>query len=403
MLRVLLLAMGCLKAYGVRSFFTVLSVALGVCGVTITQAVTEGADARLEQFVEWFGADSVFVTGGALFAQAVGARAATLTRADEDSVRLQIPGVWLVTAGKNIRNVRLSNGAASYETQVLVGSSPPFATAWSWNVVEGDDLSEADSISFRKYCLLGHTVSRELFGQESPVGRTIRIAGHVFTVKGLLQERGFSSAQASMDDRVVIPLSTLERFFHLDRKYVNGLRVRFVDAESLESQSDNLRALLRDRHGLREGDPDDFTIVSSDEIISFLSILKRGVGLFLAGVSCVTLAVGGMVLANLSYVAIDQRKREIGILMAVGATHGDIVFQFFAEIMMLCLLGAVVGLAMGSAATVWINAWQTLAVSHSPTVWLAGLAGAVSVALAFGIAPALAAARLDPVTSLSEG
>ncbi|MBI4806641.1 MAG: ABC transporter permease [Desulfovibrio sp.] len=401
-LRLSLYSLNSLKAHGLRSIFSVISIALGVASVTITKAVVDGADARLEEFVEWFGADAAFITGGDIYAQ-LSQRKLTLTRGDVEAVVDQLPGVRMVTSGRNIRSVSVSREAKAYETQVLVGSSPPFCQSWNWDLEEGEDITGADAAVSRKVCLLGETVSRELFGNDSPVGQTVTIGKHIFTVKGRLAVRGFSSGQTNMDDRVIIPLSTLTRYFNQDPKYVNGLRIRFHDANAIAENLENLRGLLRHRHGIRPEFPDDFSIVSSSEIIRFLKVLKHGIGIFLGAFSAVTLAVGGIVLANLTYVVIDQRKQEIGILMAVGARRRDILVQFMSEIAFLCLAGAVSGMVLSLAATAWINHVQVFTVSFSPSVWVVGLLGASVVAFVFGLAPAMSAAKMDPVQSLSEG
>jgi putative ABC transport system permease protein len=401
--RLCLYSLNSLKAHGLRSIFTVISIALGVASVTITKAVVDGADAKLEEFVDWFGADAAFITGGDVYAQPFSQRKHTLTRGDAEAVIDQLPGVRMVTSGRNIRSVSVSREGKAYETQVLVGSSPPFCQSWNWDLEEGDDINESDAAVSRKVCLLGETVSLELFGHESPVGQTVAIGKHLFTVKGKLAVRGFSSGQTNMDDRVIIPLSALTRYFNQDPKYVNGLRIRFHDPKTIAENLENLRGLLRHRHGLRPETPDDFSIVSSSEIIRFLKVLKHGIGIFLGAFSTITLAVGGIVLANLTYVVIDQRKQEIGILMAVGARRRDILVQFLSEIAFLCLAGAVSGMVLSLAATAWINQVQVFAVSFSPSVWLMGLFGASVVALVFGLAPAMSAAKMDPVQSLSEG
>lgn len=395
--------LACLAAHLPRSAFTILSVALGVASVTITQAVIEGANLKLEEFAEWFGADAAFVTGGDAFANPFDQRQLTLTLADAQAVRTQIPGVRMVTSGRNIRSVSVSGEGKAYVVQVLAGSTPPFTQSWNWELESGEDLSEEDSASHRKVCLIGDTISRELFGEDSPIGATVNIGKHIFTVKGRLSARGFANAQTSMDDRIIIPLSSLLRYFSMDPRYVNGLRVRFQDQASLEEGLPSLRGLLRRRHALKAEEPDDFTVVSSGEIISFLTVLKHGVGLFLAGFSAVTLAVAGIVLANLTYVAVEQRRQEIAILKAVGARRSDIGLMIFTEALMLCLAGAVAGTALCLCATFLINTSGIFTVSLSAGVWLAGLCGASAVALAFGLGPALSAAGLDPVACLHEG
>jgi putative ABC transport system permease protein len=401
--RIAIHCLASLAAHAPRTVFTILSVALGVASVTITQAVIEGANAKLEEFAEWFGADAAFVTGGDAFANPFDQRQLTLTFADAEAVRWQIPGVRMVTSGRNIRSVSVTGGGNTYVVQVLAGSTPPFTQSWNWELESGEDLSGEDSASHRKVCLIGDTVSRELFGQDSPIGATIAIGGHVFTVKGRLAARGFANAQASMDDRVIIPLSSLMRYFKLDQRFVNGLRVRFQDQTSLEEGLTALRGLIRHRHALGAGEPDDFTVVSAGEIINFLTVLKRGVGFFLAAFSAVTLAVAGIVLANLTYVAVEQRRQEIAILKAVGARRADIGVMIFTEAVLLCLAGAVAGTALCLCATFLINAGGVFTVSLSAGVWLAGLCGASAVALAFGLGPALSAAGLDPVACLHEG
>jgi putative ABC transport system permease protein len=248
--------------------------------------------------------------------------------------------------------------------------------------------------------LIGQQPAKELFGNASPVGRTILVNQLPVQIVGLLSYRGISGGGGSVDDRVIMPISTLTQRFNLDRKYFHALRVKFIDPESMPFNVANLRSLLRHLHHLRPEEPDDFTILTSDEILKFLSMFKGGLLLFLGVTAVVAIVVGGFVLANLFYLSIDERRMEIGLKKALGAKYHAILFQILVEAVCLTLLGALVGMALGMGLGQLLNRLGLLQILFSWKVFTLSVVAAVAIGVIFGLKPARQAASMPPIDVL---
>jgi len=203
-----------------------------------------------------------------------------------------------------------------------------------------------------------------------------------------------------VDDRIILPLSTLTQRFNLDRKYVRALRVKFSDPEQLDFHVENLRSLLRRLHDLPEGEKDDFTILTADQILKFLSMFKGGLLVFLGVTAAVAMVVGGFVLANLFYLSVSERRVEIGLRKALGAKSRAILLQFLAEAVGLTLLGALLGMVLGMGMGKLLERLEILQILFSWKVFLYSVAAAVAIGVLFGLKPARQAAALPPVEAL---
>jgi len=395
-------ALRAVAAHRTGTAFSVLAAALGICALTLTEATVRGANERIDEFAQWFGTDAAFVAGGEIRNRPAGFRSETVTMADWRAVRDSLPGTYDVTASRMVRGKQLRRGAASHESPVVVGSMPGFTSAWNWPLAEGRDLDWRDELSRSRVCLLGEVPRRELFGDAPPVGETIWIDGRDYVVAGLLSERGFASESLSVDDRVVVPFSTLTRQFNLNRNSLRGIRVKFLDSSDMEGNIAGLRSFLRHLHRLEPGQDDDFSIVTISEIYRFLSVMRVGIAVFLTAVSLAVLAGSGFVVANLAYLGISLRGGELGLLMALGATRRDIMLHIGLELMIVNMAGAALGCLLGEAASLAVNAAGALTVSTSWRTLVLAVGAGLALTLVFGMRPARAAAGLQPDQALRE-
>jgi len=387
-------------AYPTSACFSVLAVALAICVVSLTEAATRGANAKIEEFVQWFGADAAFVAGGEVRGKPVGQRNETITMADWRAIRDGLPGVHDVSASRLARRKTFKYGSRTHETPALVGAMPGFTRAWNWSLALGRDIEPEDEAVRARVCLLGEIPRRALFADENPLGRQVRLDGQPYTVIGVLSERGFVSGGVSVDDRVVVPLSSLTRHYNLNPLYLRGIRLKFADASDMDANIAELRRFLRRLHGLGPGQEDDFTVVTIQEIFNFLSVLRVGIQLFLVVTSAVVIAAAGFTAANLAYLNISLRRVEIGLLMAVGATRRDIVAHIVLELLILDLAGAVLGYALGEAACWLVNRQGLLVAVATWRTFALALGLGLAVTLVFGLRPALAAAAMQPDQAL---
>lgn len=389
----------------VRGLFVVAAVSMGVAALTVIVASVDGARRKALEIVDFFGPDAVMVLGGDIQNKPVGQRTNTLSWADARAIARSLPGAYAVLPMRSVRSITLKYGNKNHESPVVVGATENYAQTWNWPLAEGRDLSEEDVLHGAKVALIGDVPARELFGGDSPIGRTILVKNLPVQIVGRLAYRGFTGggSDVTIDDRIIMPLTTLTQRFNLDRNYFRGLRVKFHDPELIESHMANLRSLLRHLHKLPETAPDDFTIMSASEILGFLTAFTGGLVAFLGITAGVAILVGGFVLANLMFLSVDERRVEIGLRKAVGATGTAVTLQFLTEALYLTLAGAICGVGLGVGLGESLSRLGLLELRLSPKIFVLSLAAALAIAVVFGLKPARKAASLDPIEALRGG
>jgi putative ABC transport system permease protein len=398
--RICHMAASAIWAYKLRSFFVVAGVALGIASLTVIVASVDGAERRAFEIVKFFGPDAVLVFGGNIESRAVGQRTVTLSYADAERLRQSLPGAYLVVPMRSKSNVTVRYGNQKEQLPIIVGATAGYAEVWNWPLSEGRDLSKEDVSRGAKVGLIGDQPARELFGNESPVGRTVMVDKLPVQIVGRLSYRGVTGGGGSVDDRIIMPITTLTQRFNLDRKYFRALRVKFLSPDNMKFNVENLRSLLRKLHHLKPGDPDDFTILSADEILKFLSMFKGSLLIFLGVTAVVAIVVGGFVLANLFYLSINERKTELGLKKALGAKKRAILLQILAEAVCLTLVGALVGMALGMGLGQLLARLGILKIFFSWRVFTLSVIAAVAIGILFGLKPARQAASTPPIDVL---
>ncbi len=395
------MAFAAVWAYKVRSFFVILGVGFGVASLTLIVTAVDGAERKAVEIVEWFGPDAALVFGGNFKKQAVGARTNTLTQDDLRGIRQSLPGAYLVVPMRAKPDVPLKHQDASVPGTLVVGATEGYASAWNWPLVEGRDISEEDVRLGARVAILGDKPARELFGEASPIGRTFLLDKFQVQVIGLLKYRGAGGGGGGdIDDRVIIPISTLTARFNMDRRYFRAMRIKFLEPERMADHVENLSSYLRMAHKLEPGQDDDFSIITADEVLKFLSAFKGGLLAFLGVTAAAAMTVGGFVLANLFSISVSERSREIGLKKAVGATSRAIMLQFLMEAAVLTALGGLVGLGLGLGLGQLLTRLGMLQILFSWKVFFLSLSSAVAIGIIFGLRPARHAAGLDPIAAL---
>ena len=387
-------------AYKLRSAFVAAAVALGIAALTIIVTSVDGAQRKALEIVDMFGPDAVFVLGGDIRSRAVGKRTLTLTWNDVHRIRQSLPGAYLVVPMRAKSSITARAGGNSKEIPIVVGATEGYADVWNWPLAEGRDFSPEDVARGAKVALIGDQAADELFPGQSPVGKVVFLGDLPVQIIGRLTYRGFSGGGSSIDERMVIPLTTLTQRFNMNRTYFRALRVKFIDPDNMPTHVENLRSLLRHLHNLGDGDDDDFTLLTADEILKFIGMLKGGLVAFLGVTATVAMLVGGFVLANLFAISVAERTTEIGLRKAMGAPAWTITAQFLMEAAILTTTGALIGMALGLGLGQALSRLGILQIVFSPKAFILALTAAIAVALIFGIRPARKAARLDPVAAL---
>lgn len=394
------MALAAVWAYKARSLFVILGVGFGVASLTLIVTAVDGAERKAVELVEWFGPDAALVFGGNFKKRAVGARTNTLTQDDIRTISQSLPGVSLVVPMRSKSDVPMRYQDNNLPGSLVIGATENYAQAWNWPLVEGRDISAEDVRMGARVALLGDKPARELFGEESPVGRTFQLGKFQVQVIGRLKYRGASGGGGEVDDRIIIPISTLTSRFNLDRKFYRAMRIKFFEPERMADHVESLRAFLRMNHNLTPTDDDDFSIITADEILKFLSAFKGGLVAFLGVTAAASMTVGGFVLANLFSISVSERSREIGLKKALGATQNAILLQFLLEAAVLTAIGGMVGLGLGLGLGQLLTRLGILQILFSWKVFFLSLGSALAIGLVFGIKPARSAAQLDPIAAL---
>ncbi len=384
-----------------RSFLTALGIAVGIASVVTVTALSRSARESVQKQISQLGSNALMVFPRS--ARPSGVKSATggskLSR--DDASALEREGLSIKAAAPfyraSIQVVREgSNASAS-----AVGTTLPYFEIRNWNLARGELWTPSAETLGARVAILGSETAANLFGKGDPVGQRVRIGRHSYEVLGVLEEKGQSPFGQNQDEIVLMPMQTMvSRITGGRRNEVHAIIFSAVSSETTLRAKSQAEGLLRQRHGIREGDDDDFMVRSQAEFQAMQEAIYSTLTLLLLGAAAVSLTVGGVGIMNIMLVSVAQRTREIGIRVAVGAHARDIMLQFLTEAVMLCGLGGLLGIGLGYAVLGVLQVTLGWIVTvHLPALFIA-LGTSTAVGLVFGFFPARNAARLDPVVAL---
>lgn len=387
------------RAYKLRTLFCLISVSLGIASITIIVAATEGAYQKAFEIVDRFGPDSLLVFGSGEEARATGQRQKTITFDDIEAIKQAFYSAYLVVPMTSMREITVSYKEKKYQT-MIVGSTSDYSRVWTWPVIQGSDFTEEDVKGLRNVGLIGQFVAKELFGEQDPIGKSILIGRMPVQIVGVLSERGTTPAGDRLDDRIIIPITTLMRKLQNETKYVSAIRIRFIDQQNLQKYVQELKLFLRKRHHLSPEEPDDFTIISPKDIVKFLVALTGSLVVFLGITGVISLIVAGFVLANLFLLSVKERAVEIGLRRAIGAKKKDIMFQFLGESVLITTIGGLCGFILALLSSNLLIYIAQFPIHFSWKAFVVGLVLSWIVGIVFGLQPANRASNLLPVEAI---
>jgi len=383
-----------------RTFLMMIGVVIGITAVTMVVSVGLGAEKRVMSRVEKFGLKSmmVFAGGGREMGRPSGEQVSTLRTADSEAMLREIPAI----AGAAPFN-RTPGKTVSYQgeskTATLFGVTSDWAAVWDWGAARGRFITPEDEQRMARVCVIGRTVQQELFGDADPIGEQVRVGNVLFEIVGVLEPKGTSPGGGDMDNRVKIPLSTfMRRVANVD--HIAGIKVLLHDGRDMERTAETIRELLRERHALAPGEPDDFRIITPTEVTQFAEKVAGTFNIFLVLVAAVSLIAGGFVIANIMLISVSERRAEIGLRKAIGALGKDIRFQFILESVTVTLTGGIIGIALGFSGAVILRSATQIPVAVSWEGAALGVVFSTLVGLIAGIQPARRAAALQPIEAL---
>jgi putative ABC transport system permease protein len=405
MAEALLAALAALAANKLRAALTALGIFIGVAAVIVTVAVGAGARQQVLAQIQSLGANLLVVWGANVRLGGVSLGAGqrpNLSWDDAQEIPRQIAAVQ-VAAGTSRQQQQVVAGNQNWST-TIVATDPDYFVAHDWVVADGRFFTLEENMSGRKLVLVGATVAENLFGDEDPVGREIRIRATPFEVIGVLGRKGQNPMGQDQDDVVIMPFWSARRSVmgapRAFARAVGTISVKVHEGESMSDVEDELRQFFRQRHRVAANEPDTVSIRNLSEIAATRDASARTLSLLLSAVAAVSLLVGGIGVMNIMLVSVTERTREIGLRLAVGARRRDILRQFLLEAVLLALLGGAVGVIVGiglAHSLASLAGWPVL-IQWDAVV----LAVAVSAltGLFFGYYPARRAASLDPITAL---
>jgi putative ABC transport system permease protein len=403
------LAMRTLLSNPLRAFLTMLGISIGVGAVIALMAIGTGVQTYINGQFTSSGTNLLGITPGR---QQRGGPpnsftgAAFLTDGDYRAVVANTPGLQAHAADFT------SVGNFAYEgrtSQVQVsGVTPSFSPVRNWPATSGRFIEEADNGGRARVVVLGTTVVADLFPEEDPIDKLVKINNVPFRVIGVMQSKG-SSFLGDQDAIAYIPLTTAqERLFARLAQSKSGERI--VSTIYLQAATDNdrtrieqaAREILRERHRLQPGDNDDFSIISQTELLNTFGAVTGVLTIFLGAIAAISLLVGGIGIMNIMLVSVTERTREIGLRKAIGAKPRAILSQFLVEAVVLSLIGGLLGVMIGGGVALAITLIP--GIGFAPEVQVSAIALAVgfsaAVGLFFGIYPARRASKLNPIDAL---
>lgn len=395
-------ALRALRQNRMRTALTMLGMIIGVAAVVLMLSIGEGARTKINETIAAMGSNLFIVVPGATssggFSFGSGSvRTLTINDAYAIAELPSIKGTAPVVSG----TVQLNYAAKNWST-IVTGTTANYFEIGNWKMEAGTAFTESDLRSAARVVVLGSVTAKNLFGDEDPVGKTLRITNRPFQVAGVLMAKGQSLTGRDQDDTVVIPITTSERQV-TGSQFPGSIRYMLVQGKSateMDIAEIEITQLLRQRHRIAKGKENDFTVRNLTAIANVATDAAKVMSIVLGAIASVSLLVGGIGIMNIMLVSVTERTREIGIRMAIGANQRAILVQFLLEAMMICILGGLIGLLIGIG-----GAWLVSQAADMLIVITFGMVGlaflfASAVGIFFGFYPAKKAASLNPVDAL---
>ena len=436
-----------------RAALTTLGIVIGVAAVITMMEIGRGSSSSIQKTIAGMGANNLLILPGAAAIGGVSHGSGsmmTLTPGDVEAIEREVESVRAVAPAVRART-QVVYGNRNWMPNEVTGTTPAYLDVREWTVAEGESFSEQDVRSSAKVCLLGRTIVRELFQGKDCIGKELRINNVPFRVTGVLSPKGASMMGMDQDDTVLAPWTTIkyrvtaspqsnasqsssssissstQQIKSTTRLYPGSrdnlypgqsasqtastpLPIRFTNVDRIHAAAvstsqigpaiERITEVLRERHRIRPGDPDDFHVRDMAEMTRAMSSTADMMTRLLLAVALISLVVGGVGIMNIMLVSVTERTREIGLRMAVEARRNNILQQFLAESVVLCFFGGAVGILMGRGASHLVRIVLRWPTELSLDAVLAAFLVSAAVGIVFGYYPAWMASRLDPINAL---
>ena len=369
----------------IRAFLTMLGIIIGVSSVIALVSVGQGTTSQITESLSSLGTNQLTVN--------IMGRGATTSLTYEEALALgDIEGV------ENVSPVISGNVTAKHGTEnvsvSVEGITPAYEDVQDFHVQSGRFLLEIDTDYRQKVALIGTDTAEDLFGTDSPVGEKVQLNGTSFKIVGLLESKGTTSGGSS-DEKILIPISTAERF--LQSKGVRSITITTTSNDNVEDVKTKLESTLDAKFSAAEN---SYSVFDSQEMLETVNQTSNTLSLALGGIAGISLFVGGIGIMNIMIVSVNERTREIGIRKAIGAKKMNILMQFMIESVVLSGVGGLIGVGLGLGASWAVGNYTTMNVATSWNMVLISFSFSLIIGVVFGMIPANKAARMRPIYAL---
>jgi putative ABC transport system permease protein len=399
------IALRALRTNRTRSALTMLGIIIGVAAVIAMVGVGAGATERIQDQIRSIGSNLIIVLPGSVSSNGVrlgSGGVATLTQDDAKAIAADCPSVAL--AAPTVRGgAQIVAGNNNWATLVQ-GVTPDYLSLRDYTMQSGQFFTSQDVDGAVKTAVLGQTVVTNLFGDNDPTGQVVIIKNVPFTVAGVLTPKGQSPTGQDQDDVILLPITTaMQKVLGVNKANagaVGSVMVQAVAPQAVEQATQEIGALLRERHRILPGLEDDFSIRNLTEVFAAQESSAQVMAILLGAIASVSLIVGGIGIMNIMLVSVTERTREIGLRLAIGAKRQDILTQFLVEAVTLALAGGLIGIAIGITASVAISHFAQWSTDVSALSVVVSFFFSALVGVSFGYYPARRAAFLNPIEAL---
>ena len=401
-MKLLIIALTALKSNKTRFFLASLGIMIGIAAVIVMVAIGKGSHHEVMNVIAKMGENLLTINAGEMKRRGGRLRLAgnvtTLNLRDVDYLSQEVSGLTLV-APFEIKEMKVKYLQVLTATNVA-GSTPEFLKTRNYQIASGEMFNERDQKLRAKVAVVGNTVIKNMFGEDDPLGKTVRINAIPFKVIGVFEGKGLDSDGIDQDDILLIPITSMLRRL-LNQNYISTIYVKADSKENIDRVALKIKTLLRDRHKISDDAEDDFTIISQLDLENLKAETSELFTRLIVGVAAISLVVGGIGILAVMLISVKERTREIGVRRAVGATKGDIVGQFLFESILIGLFGGCFGVVLGAGITLGITAWGigNLILDMQSIYISTGVCTAIGIM--FGLFPAIKASRLDPMVALT--
>lgn len=395
------IALKALNNNKMRCFLTMLGVIIGVGAVIAMLAIGQGSKNSIKAQISEMGSNMIMIFPGAEPRGGV--------RQSSDDMQTLKPSDYeaLVNQASTIANITPTvngsgqwiNGNNNYPSQAQ-GVNTQYLDIRQRKVAQGEMFTEEDVKRAAKVCVVGKTLVENLFPDGTdPIGKVVRFGSIPMTIIGVLDEKGYNTMGQDQDDLALVPYTTvMKRVLATD--YLQGIQASAINEDMTDETINEITEILRTQHKLRDGEEDNFTIRSMQELAEMISSTSSMMTVLLAAVAGISLLVGGIGIMNIMIVSVTERTREIGLRMSIGATGRDIMMQFLIEAIIISVTGGVIGILTGALATWMISFFAHWPVQIDVAAVILSFVVCTAIGIIFGFYPAAKASNLDPIEAI---